>query len=151
MKKLFRYLRRQPKPVRDQYALLFSGIFVFLVAALWLPAQFGNNDEAEKVVEVTEEKELPFKTLLKTIKDQFASVVSTELGQSEKVDQTEIEKTKVYQGSVDDFVLPEEEVAALKQKLEETETDLTISEPGSYQEVLIATTSASSSVKTVTD
>ena len=146
MKKLFKYLRRQPKPVRDQYALLFSGVFILLVAAFWLPAQFGNN-EPEKVVEVTEEKEFPFKTFLKTIKDQFASVVKTELTESEIINQEESENTEVYQGSVDDFVLPEEEVAALKQKLEETETNLVIPESGSYQEVLIATTSATSSLE----
>ncbi|HMO82951.1 MAG TPA: hypothetical protein PKA42_02175, partial [Candidatus Paceibacterota bacterium] len=76
MKKFFKYLRRQPKNVRDNYALLFSGIFVLLVVSFWLPAQFGDK-EVENVAEATENKEQPFGTLLKGIKDQFASALSS--------------------------------------------------------------------------
>lgn len=147
MKKFFKYIRRQPKNVRDQYALLFSGVFVLLVVALWLPTHWGDT-ETEVAVEVTDQKEMPFKTLFKSIKDQFASVMTSVNNDLETVDQEQVETTNVYQGSAKDFVLSEEEITALKQKIEEVGADISSSESGSFQEVLIATTSATSSLKT---
>lgn len=151
MKKLFRYLRRKPKHIRDQYALLFSGIFVLLVVSLWLPAEW-RDSKAEQVAEVTEKKDLPFATLFKSMKDQVAAAIDSVSGEVE-VEETakEEESNSLHQGPTGEFILSETEVAELKQKLEATRKEPVVPEAGTYEEVLIATTSASTSLETEAD
>lgn len=150
MKKFFRYLRRQPKTVRDNYALLFSSIFVLLILALWLPARWSGVEKVEVVTE-TETKEVPFSTLIKGIKDQFATLFVSVKDEPVAAPSEFGEAVNLYQGSANDFVLPKEEVEALKQKLIETEVGSTKAVTETYQEVLIATTSASTSLETDAD
>jgi len=150
MKKLFKYLRRQPKSTRDNYALLFSGAFVLLVLTFWLPTQWGN-DNTEKVAEATVKKELPFKTLFKSIKEQFAAAVTSVSGETVVLEPEKTETINVHQGATEEFVLTEAEIATMRQKIEETETESVVPESGTYQQVLIATTSATTSVNTEAD
>jgi len=146
MKNLFKYIRRQPKNIRNRYALTFSSVFVLLIIALWLPAQF-SGDETKKVAEVTEQENLPFATLLKSIKDQFAtardSIVSEEyLPGQEKTEDLD---------TVGEFTLTSEEIIDLRRKLEETSNESFVPESSEYEVVLIATTSASSALETIAD
>lgn len=149
MKKLFRYLRKQPKHIRDRYAFLFSFMFILVVIGLWLPPQL--QDEETEVEAVSEEvSNPPFATLFSNIKKQVANAFSSfDFPEKEaEVSATTTTSTSTKIKNVNELQLSPDEVKELRGKLNENATSATrVNQPA----VLIATTSTATTTKTETD
>lgn len=77
MFKFFDRIREKPKHVRDNYALLFAGIFSVIALALWLItlSQSEPKETDSVMVENSESSaEAPFTTLLTEIRSHWESV-----------------------------------------------------------------------------
>jgi len=73
IRRFFRHIRRQPKPVRDRYAFSFAAVFTGGVTMIWLMnttvLDFASQDIAQK-----EGSNAPFATMIKQSKEQFAGL-----------------------------------------------------------------------------
>lgn len=72
IKKLLRYVRQQPKPVRNRYALVLSSTFTAFVALIYLISGSSQGEQAASVAQT--ESNLPFSTFINQAKDQWNTV-----------------------------------------------------------------------------
>lgn len=138
MRKIFQHIRRQPKSVRDNYALGVAGSFTFVVMLLWLVAlpSEGLLDEPE----IATEKITPFATLMTESKKQFAALKAA-LNTASSTD-TETTAAVNATTSPENIVLTESDIAVAQDKASTTAATSTNSEPA-YIEVMIGTTTDS--------
>ena len=140
MRKLFQHIRRQPKQVRDNYALGLAGSFTSVVVLLWVVAfpDAGLLDAPQPEVEPV----APFAGLIEESKQRFADLkesfaaVTTTTTQAAAVNSTP--------ASAETIVLTNDDIAVAQEKASTTEaTSTQSSEPTTlYTEVLIGTTSS---------
>ena len=138
MRTILQKIYRQPKATRDTYAFVAAGIFTAVVCTIWVAAQLQTPIDGGSIVR---ENASPFATLIKKSKEQFAALqaaVPEEAGT-----QTETATTTATT-SATTIILTEEEKAALSAKASSTATTTTQLQ---YKEVLIGTTSASTTVQ----
>ena len=135
MRKLFQHIRRQPKNVRDNYALGIAGSFTLVVALLWVVAfpSEGLLDEPE----ITTEKLTPFATLLSESKKKMAAIKDAMNTASTTDTQTAAAVTAT--SSPESIVLTESDIAVAQEKASTTAASSTSPQP-MYTEVLIGTT-----------
>lgn len=146
MRTLFRYIRQQPKSVRENYAFGFATVFTVLVATGWF---FTASDWAAAPANGVlgkEESAPSFATLLKKAKEQLAATPFADGGEVKK------EEEVVVVASSTALVLSAEEVAILQQEFAATATSgsSTLELGTRSVPVLIATTSATTTIQMVT-
>ena len=137
MKKIFRYLHRQPKHVRDGYAFGAASVFTGIVFMFWvvsfpgLGGVVGNQAPA-----ATKEGNSAFSTLLKQTKEQLAqlhSSVSNEGVEDEVTSSTTVNA---------EIILSPEDIAKAQQDLQKGNNYTNSSlEEEIAEEVMIATSS----------
>jgi hypothetical protein len=126
MQKFFQYIRRQPKGVRDSYAMGFASVFTLLVLMVWVTAKPNNENILGVATEATSTS--PFATLIKESKEMFAEA-----------------KNSVSETMQNEMVLSAEDLEIAKQNLEFSTSTNSASKAvkSMYTEVQIGTTSAS--------
>jgi triphosphoribosyl-dephospho-CoA synthetase len=145
-KKLFRHISSQSKAKRDSYALIVAGTFTGLVALIWafsLPEKMGTLAGA-----VESEAELPFSNFLDEAGAQLAAVKEG-FKNEETASTTEV----VTPNKPEEITLSPEEVEKAKQVLANNASSSEAIPQGTSTlpvPVLIATTSATTSMKTST-
>ncbi len=140
MRKIFQYIRRRPKHVRDNYAFGLASTFTFTVLMFWVMSFSGGEIQAQDGV-VAQEKNIPFATLIKQSKEQLAllreAVSSATTTASEN--KTEASPT-VVATNTSQLILSPEDIEKAQTDWEKGTTTSFTSEKV-YQEVIIATTS----------
>jgi len=136
MQKIFQHIRRQPKSVRDNYALGIAGVFTFSILCLWLISKTGG-EESDNIA--APKAEVPFATLIKQTKEQFAALKAT-LTESGK--ETQVAASVEATGSstnadATNFILDPNTIEAVRSK---DMTAISSTSTKVYQEVLIGTT-----------
>ncbi len=137
MRKIFQHIRRQPKNIRDNYALGIAGSFTFIVMLLWvvaLPSE-GLLDEPE----IAAEKLTPFATLVAESKKKIAAIKETLNTASSTDSQSATVVTATT--SPENIVLTETDIAVAQDKASSTAT--TTNPQPMYTEVMIGTTTDS--------
>ncbi len=143
MKKFFQHLRRQPKSVRDNYALGFSAVFTLAVFLVWLVAFPGFNATSSAVAVEAESKQRPFATFLKQSKEQLGSLISAFGDSEEKKPEVDQAEPKASGG----IILTDEDRQIVEKKEQENKPETATTSEPSYSEVLIGTTTASGSAE----
>jgi len=77
MKKFFKYIRSQPKSVRETYAFGLAASFTAFIFVIWLVANPGLGLDKSTVAENSEKKSVPFATFIKESKEQIGAVFSS--------------------------------------------------------------------------
>lgn len=140
MRKIFQHIRRQPKSVRDNYALGIAGSFTSIVVLLWVVA-FPSEGLLDAPDEVAVEKTTPFATLISESKKRFVAL-KTSLQSASSSDSRAAVVTSTTTSS--DIVLSEADIALALQKASSTQSGTsTTPQTDDYTEVLIGTTTQS--------
>lgn len=138
MRKLLQKIYRQPKQTRDSYALVVAGVFTGLVCTIWVIARLQTPIDGGLIVS---ENASPFATLIKKSKEQFAALQAAVPEGTSASTEAEAPATTT---SATTIILTEEEKEALSAKATSTATTTVELQ---YKEVLIGTTSASTTVQ----
>jgi len=138
MRKFLQSIYRKPKAVRDNYALAVAGLFTALVCVFWVTARLQSPIEGGAIAS---DRTSPFETLIKKSKEQLASVKAAV---AEVPFEIEDSPAPTATTSVMNLVLSEEDRAAAAARASSTATSTIEIQ---YKEVLIGTTSASTTVQ----
>jgi hypothetical protein len=151
IRRFFRYIRRQSKPVRDRYAFSFAVLFTGGVSAFWLMSGSAFNFSTPEVAE-SEKSNSPFSTLIKQSKEQLASLkdsfqdIESQDGVNNEDDSDLSSATSTAQVDPTKLILTTEDLDITSKK-EQENIDLSYSSSTSevktapvYQEVMIVTT-----------
>lgn len=150
MRNFFQHIRRQPKSVRDNYALGIAGSFTTIVVLLWVVAfpSEGLLDAPEPEVE----KLTPFATLISESKERIASFKNT-LNSASSSDSQAAVVTASTSTAPESIVLSDTDIALAVEKASSTGSGTSSPMRVEY-EVLIGTTTQSgvgSSTATATE
>ncbi len=144
MRRLFQYIRRQPKTVRDNYALGFASSITGIVFLFWFVSLPGIGSDAIATVNKSEdESPSPFATLIKQAKEQLASV------RSGIANSTSTVATSTETVATTTIVLSEAEIEAIVKSLEENQVHEEAATSAIAVPVLSATTSATGTTEGV--
>lgn len=138
MRKILQKIYRQPKATRDTYAFMAAGVFTAVVCTIWVAARLQTPIDGGSIVR---ENASPFATLIKKSKEQFAALQAAVPESTSTSTET---TTTGATTSATTIVLTEEEKAAMNAKASSTASTSTQLQ---YKEVLIGTTSASTTVQ----
>lgn len=143
MRKIFQYIRRRPKHVRDNYAFGLASAFTFTVLMFWVMSFSGGETQTPDGV-VAQEKNIPFATLIKQSKEQFALLreAVSSATTTENENKTEASSVSVATNT-SQLILSPEDIAKAQADLQKSTTTNSLASEQVYQEVIIATTSAS--------
>ena len=142
MRKFFQHIRRQPKSVRDNYALGIAGTFTSIVVLLWVVAfpAGGLLDAPEQQVE----KLTPFATLISESKQGLASIrESLNSASSSDSQAAVVTASTTIATTPENIVLTEADIALAVEKASSTESGTSSPQTMEYMEVLIGTTTQS--------
>lgn len=147
MLKLLRHIRRQPKNIRDNYAMGIAVSFTAIVFIFWGVAKMDNGFSGFGLPQT--DKQTPFATLIKQSKEQFATIKGSFASTSDQTTQTANVNDAVEEPEVgpSNMVLSQEDIEIANQNAT-TSQSATSTNPGDepkYREVLIGTTTASTS------
>ena len=139
MRKILQKIYRQPKEVRDSYALALAGLFTAVVCVFWVMARLQTPVDGGSIVK---DNVSPFSTLVKKTKEQFAGVMAV----VDEKSAVPVPPTATTTASVNaaTLILSEENKDAVTTKASSTATSTQQLQP---KEVLIGTTSASTTVQ----
>lgn len=153
MIRLFRHIRRQPKNVRDNYAVGIAASFTAIVFVFWGVAQMDEGFSGNVLPKG--EATSPFATLIKESKEHLANIKNSIGSSSDKANQTAavVESVESSENDPTDLVLtPEDlEIANKNATTSESEYSTTTAtttateKPPVYQEVMIETTTSTTS------
>ena len=138
MKKFFQYINKQPKSVRDNYALGIAAAFTSLVMVFWFLAR----PNGEVIVLGNESESSPFSSLISATKDRFSELTKNNV-------ETQIDNSQVANvinattTSANEIVLTKEDIEKAKNDQAKQFEVNSASNNQTYTEVLIATTSSS--------
>ncbi len=151
--RFFRHIRRQPKKVRNNYALGIAMTFTGIVALVWIVNTLNQGIVPEGEL-ATNKESIPFSNLFKQTKEQFANLKEAEKSEDQNAETATSTPTEA---NTFDLTLSQENIDALKQGQGTSSatttnnygfgTSSTSSRP-IYQEVRIATTSSQSATPT---
>lgn len=148
----FRNLQRKPKNVRINYAMIFASTFTGLVAIVWFMGTVNQGSlSMEQMAEVKEDS-TPFANLFKQSKEQLANLKdSVQQDQGLESVENSAEEIKATNTNPMNITLSEEEIANLNKNQASSSSDYNYistttmnSNQPIYREVMIATTSSSS-------
>jgi hypothetical protein len=88
LRSLFRYIHRQPKIIRTQYAFALASVFTGVVALVWISAQAERGFLDTTVTPIIQESRAPFSNLIKQAKEQLSAVREAVGETKEVVDNT---------------------------------------------------------------
>lgn len=147
MSKFFHYINKQPKQVRENYALGIASVFTMAVLLFWVASRFDilSLNATEGEVSAMEESTSPFSTLLKESKEKFSSIKASLTQASKTTEDTNAQVAAVINSSSTNpsgLILSEENLEEARFNLENSTVTDYLSER-IYSEVMIATTSAS--------
>jgi len=144
MKKFFKYIRSQPKSVRETYAFGFAASFTAVVFVIWLVANPGLGLDKSNVTVDSEKKTMPFSTFFKESKQHLGSVFSAFKTSTSTVTKDESLTTN----SEDKFEMKlseeDKQISRDKEALA-TSTETESESEREFTEVLIGTTTVSAS------
>ena len=155
IRRFFRHIRRQPKPVRDRYAFSFAAVFTGGVTMIWLMnttvLDFASSDITQK-----EGSNAPFSTMIKQSKEQFAGLRNAFkdedlVGESEDDSSESSSDETLVADDPTKIILSDDDMDVVKQKELEavfyTQNNVATSSSAKpiYQEIQIATIPSASS------
>jgi len=142
MRNIFQHIRRQPKSVRDNYALGIAGSFTSIILLLWI-VDFPSEGLLDALTEETA-KLTPFTTLISESKEKLAEIKAS-LNIASGTDSL---AAVVTAGTTtpEGIVLSDADIALALEKASVAESESGTTTPAKieYTEVLIGTTTASS-------
>lgn len=143
MRKIFQYIRRRPKHIRDNYAFGLASTFTFTVVMFWVMS-FSTGEIKTQDETIAQEKNVPFATLIKQSKEQFALLREAVSGTTtvEGETKTEVDLVTVATNTTQ-LILSPEDIAKAQEDLQKSTTTNSFPPDKVYQEVIIATTSVS--------
>jgi len=152
--RFFRYIRKQPKPVRERYAFSFASVFTGFVALVWFTNSSALDFSRSEIVQ-KEESSTPFSTIIKQSKEQFASLRNafSDGGVEEGSNVGEIENTNGGVVTADDptkIILSKEDLDVMREQEKKPDlntrnsTTTSSSTKPAYREVQLVTVSSSS-------
>jgi hypothetical protein len=146
MRKFFQYINRQPKAVRDNYALGIAITFTALVLMVWVVARPGGEALVVEVISA-DEASSPFSTLLKETKEKFSNVRDS-FAESEQDGETNNTQSATLINNnptnPEEMVLTEEDIEIARQNYEKSSSSENyLLDKSNLVEVMIATSSAS--------
>lgn len=142
MRKIFQYIRRRPKHVRDNYAFGLASTFTFTVLMFWVMSFSGGETQAPDGV-VAQEKNIPFATLIKQSKEQFALLREAVSSTTTIASEDKAEVNGAVATNTSQLILSPEDIAKAQADLQKSATTNSLASEQVYQEVIIATTSTS--------
>lgn len=139
MRNFFQHIRRQPKAVRDNYALGIAGSFTSVVLLLWVVAfpDGGLLDAPEQEVE----KLTPFSTLLSQSKEKLAEIKASLNSASSTDSLAAVVTTSTT--TPENIILSDTDIALALDKASSTQSSTSTPTQIEYTEVLIGTTTES--------
>lgn len=153
--KFLRYIRSQPKIVRDQYALAISATFTGLVALVWFFNNFWmQSGEVSSLNNKPQENSVPFASLVTEVKGRWQEMKEAMSNLKASSSQT-ASVIKINASNSRNINLSEEEIKVLNEKKNANNTNWqattgTSSEP-IYQEVQIVIVSSTEATTTGED
>lgn len=153
--KFLRYIRSQPKIVRDQYALAISAAFTGLVALVWFFNNFWmQGSEVSHLNTKPQENSAPFASLVTEVKDRWQEMKETMSSLKASSSQT-ASVIETSTSNSQDINLSDEEIKVLNEKKNANNTNWqattgTNTEP-TYQEAQIVIVSSTKATTTSED
>ncbi len=139
MKKIFLYINKKPKSVRDNYALGIATAFTSLVLFIWLVASPGGVFKSNEEISVEKNSTTPFSTLISESKEKISQMKDS-ISQTSKVEDSQTASAANSSSSnPSGIILNDEDLELLRQNSEQNR----VIENKSYNEVMIATTTNS--------
>lgn len=155
--RFLRYIKRQPKIVRDQYAIAISAVFTGIVALVWFFNSVWMQDGGNlQLNNVAKENNVPFASLVNQLKEQWQGLTNSlpknnaDLSQTAAVAGSQASETTANPQKI---ILTTEEVTAINEQQKTAsstawQASTSVDAKSNYQEVQIVTTSSTKATTT---